>query len=193
MRPCGDCRLCCKVFPVLVLDKPAGVWCHHACAAGCAIHGPRTPEICRQYDCYWREHDVLSESWRPDRIGIVVTEAGNVTAGQHHLPVVLFQEDSVEASRGDAARGLLDHFVSRGFSVMGIHGLGAQIEFDRARWPGISTDDIEAALRYELSQDAENLKRLGAVGNEYRPLSRDEAESACREERAIARNRQGET
>jgi len=93
-----------------------------------------------------------------------------------------FEPDS-EASRGDAAIGLLDHFVSRGFAVMIIHGLDARIEFDRARWLGISADDIEAALRYELSQDAEELKRLGAVGDEYRPLSRDEAEAACREER----------
>ena len=73
----------------------------------------------------------------------------------------------------------------RGLAVMIIRGLEARIEFDRARWPGISADDIEAALRYELSQDAEELKRLGAVGDEYRPLSRDEAEAACRAERKM--------
>jgi hypothetical protein len=189
MRACDDCRLCCKVFPVPVLQKPAGTWCRHTCASGCAIHGPRTPEICRQYDCYWREHDRLSEAWRPDRIGIVVTEAGSVSVGQRLLPVVLMQEDFVAASRGDAGLALLDYFVSRGFAVMVIHGLDARIEFDRARWPGISTDEIEAALCYELSQDADELKRLGAVGDEYRPLTRDEAEAACREERATARNR----
>jgi len=147
----------------------------------------------------------LPEAWCPDRIGIVVTEAGSVTVGYRLLPVVLFQEDcsvgvspafsvggspakgsfrpASEASRSDAVRGLLDHFVSRGVAVMIIHGLDARIEFDRARWPGISADDIEAALRYELSQDAEELKRIGAVGDEYRPLSRDEAEAACRKER----------
>ena len=184
MRPCGDCRLCCKVFPLPVLDKPAGAWCRHTAAAGCAIHGPRTPEVCRQYDCYWREHDALSESWRPDRIGIVVTEAGSVSVGHRLLPVVLFQEDFAEASWGGAARELLDHFVRRGVAVMMIHGLEARIEFDRGRYSGISADQIEAAVRYELSQDAEELKRLGAVGDEYRPLSRDEAEAACREDRA---------
>ncbi len=197
MRSCGDCRLCCKVFPLPLLAKPAGEWCRHVCAVGCAIHGPGKPDVCCQYDCYWREHDALSEAWCPDRIGIVVTEAGSVTVGYRLLPVVLFQEDcsvgvslangsfepASEASLGDAVRGLLDHFVSRGVAVMIIHGLDARIEFDRARWPGISADDIEAALRYELSQDAEELKRLGAVGDEYRPLSRDEAEAACREER----------
>ena len=184
MRPCGACRLCCNVFPVPVLDKPAGAWCRHAVAAGCAIHDRRMPEVCRQYDCFWREHEALSASWRPDRIGIVVTEAGSVSVGLRWLPVVLFQEDWAEASRSGAAREMLDHFVSRGVAVMIIHGLEARIEFDRGRYADISAADIEAALRYELSQDAAELKRLGAVGDDYRPLTRDEAETACREERA---------
>jgi hypothetical protein len=87
------------------------------------------------------------------------------------------------ANRGVAAAELLDHFLRRGFAVMIISDLQARVEFDRGRWPGVSAEDIEAALRYELSQDAEELRQLGAVGDDYRPLSRDEAEAACREER----------
>ena len=204
MRPCGACRLCCKVFPLPVLDKPAGAWCRHAHGEGCAVHGPQMLEICRQYDCYWREHDALPEAWRPNRIGSVVTEAGSVTVGHRWLPVVLLQEDfaedlsqdltanqgsqpalggsetTPEASRPAAPPELVDYFVGRGVAVMVIRGLEARIEFDRVRYPGVTADDIEAALRYELSQDAEELKRLGAVGDDYRPLSRDEAKAACR-------------
>ncbi len=172
MRACGDCRLCCKIFPLPVLEKPAGTWCRHVCARGCAIHGPGKPEVCRQYDCFWREHDALPEAWRPDRIGIVVTESGSVMIGYRLLPVVLLQEDLAanafsEAGQGGAARDLLDHFVSRGFAVMIIRGLEARIEFDRARWPDISPQDIETALRCELSRDAAELKRLGAVEDDY--------------------------
>jgi hypothetical protein len=197
-----------------LLDKPAGTWCRHADAGGCAVHGPRKPDVCRQYDCFWREHETLSVSWRPDRVGVVVTEAGSVSVGHHLLPVVVFQEDSripenfaekplrdrtdggdaspvpgdleatSAANRGVAAGELLDHFLRRGFAVMIVRGLQARIEFDRGRWPGVSAEDIEAALRYELSQDAEELKQLGAVGDDYRPLSRDEAKAACRDERA---------
>ncbi len=166
-----------------MLDKPAGAWCRHAGAVGCAIHGPPVPDVCRQYDCFWREHDALSESWRPDRIGIVATEAGSVTVGHRLLPVVLLQEDFAGASRGGAARELLDHFLRQGVAVMIIHGEDARIEFDQTRYAGISAAEIEAALRYELSQDAEELKRLGAVSDEYRPLGREEAEAACRAER----------
>jgi hypothetical protein len=206
MRSCGDCRLCCKVFPLPLFNKPAGAWCCHAGAKGCAIHGPLLPEVCRRYDCFWREHATLPDSWRPDRIGVVVTEAGSVTIGDHLLQVVILQVDSerivseqtykrsvsslasdlvtrFEAGQGFPDRELIGHLIRQGFAVMMIHGLEAKIEFDRTRWPGISADDIEAALRYELSQDAEELKRLGAVENEYRALSRDEAEAACREDR----------
>ncbi len=170
------------------------------------------PDVCRQYDCFWREHDSLPESWRPDRVGIVVTEGGNVTVGHRLLPVVLFQEDllfqenaaetRLPDGAGDsdfaspssdpqpcsppdrivAAREMLDHFVRRGFAVMIICGLRGRIEFDRGRWPGVSAAEIEAALRYEMSQDADELKQLGAVGDDYRPLTRDEAQAACREE-----------
>ncbi len=122
----------------------------------------------------------MSESWRPDRIGVVVTEAGSVMIGYRHLPVVLFQEDlgreplsdagGADAGAANAGRDLLDHFVWRGFAVMIIRGLEARIEFDRARWPDISPQDIETALRCELSRDAAELKRLGAVGDDYQPL-----------------------
>ena len=189
MRPCGDCRLCCKIFPLPVLDKPAGAWCRHICADGCAVHGPRMLDVCRLYDCYWREHEALSKSWRPDRIGIVVTEAGCVAVGHRLLPVVIFHEDS--ADEGTAARELLDHFLHRSMAVMIVRGSEGRIEFDPARWPGVSAGDIEAALRYELSQDAEELKRLGAVGDEYRPLSRDEAMAACRAERELPNSAPG--
>jgi hypothetical protein len=200
---------------VPVLHKQAGAWCTHIIAQGCAIHGPGMPEICRQYDCVWREDDTLPDAWRPDRIGIVVTSAGNVTVGCDSLPVVLFHldlpeeppcpadnqgvpsepggldvsfpPDSLEAmfsTNPSDAQGMLAHFVSRGAAVMIIRGLEARVEFDRGRWPEFLPEDIEEELRYELSQDAEELKRLGAVGDDYRALSREEAAAACRAERA---------
>jgi hypothetical protein len=172
MRPCGDCRLCCKVFPLPVLNKPAGLWCRHAGAGGCAIHGPGMPEVCRQYDCFWREHEILVEAWRPDRTGIVVTEAGSVAIDSvpnspRRVPVVIFQLNDASAGHGPAAEEMLELFVRKGFAVMIVNGLEARIEFDRARFPNTSAEEIEAALRFEFSQDAEELKRLGAVGDDY--------------------------
>jgi hypothetical protein len=171
------------LFPVPALDKPAGQWCRHSCAGGCAIHGPRQPEICRQYDCYWRDHDELSNAWRPDRIGVVVTESGNVMVEGRYIPVVTMQEDFKDAGRGIEAARMIDRFVQRGFAVMVIHGLVSRLEFDRARYLGVSDEMIEAALRYELSQGADDLRELGAVKESFRKLSFDEALAACRKER----------
>jgi hypothetical protein len=180
MRPCGDCRLCCKLFPVPVLEKPAGEWCRHSCAGGCAIHGLGPPEVCRQYDCYWRDHDELPDGCRPDRIGVVITEAGNVGVGGHNIPVVTFQEDFAGAAKEPEGSQLLARFVRRGFAILVIHALGARTEFDRDRYPGVSAEQIEAALLYEISQDADELRRLGAVDDSYQKMTLDEARAACR-------------
>jgi hypothetical protein len=182
MRPCGDCRVCCKLFPVPRLEKPAGEWCRHSCASGCAIHA-RRPEICRRYDCYWRDHDELPEECRPDRIGVVVTEAGSVMIGHYFLPAATFQEDFAGAAQAAEAARLLEWFVGQGFAVLVIHGLDSRLEFDRARYAGVSAEEIEAALRYELSRDADELQRLGAVDASYRKMSLDEATAACRKDR----------
>ncbi len=108
MRPCGECQLCCKLFPVPVLEKPAGAWCRHSCPGGCAIHD-RRPEICRQYDCYWRDHDDVPDDCRPDRIGVVITELGNVSVDKKEesfsIPIVTFQEDFAGAAEERRRRG----------------------------------------------------------------------------------------
>ena len=49
----------------------------------------------------------------------------------------------------------------------------ARTEFDRARYPGVSAEDIEAALLYEFSQDADELRRLGAVDDSYQRMTFD--------------------
>jgi hypothetical protein len=52
------------------------------------------------------------------------------------------------------------------------------IVYDRGRYTSISDAEIEVAFRYELSQDAEELKDLGAVNDDYRPLTWAEAKAA---------------
>jgi hypothetical protein len=71
-KPCGECSLCCKALPVPQIDKPAGQWCRHFRAGtGCAIHAER-PSSCRQFQCLWSAAEILDESWRPDRCGLVI-------------------------------------------------------------------------------------------------------------------------
>jgi hypothetical protein len=165
------------LFPVPALKKPADVLCEHANASGCALHGQGRPPVCGEYDCYWREHEDMAEEFRPDRIGIVVTEAGTVAVGGKELGVLLWNQTDPEARRSRDAQSLLDGVVAKGMVAMVLCGQDLEIVFDRAQYPAIAARDIEVAFRYEQSQDADELKRLGAVPDDYRSLTWGEAEA----------------
>jgi Fe-S-cluster containining protein len=65
-RSCGTCSLCCKVYPVQELSKPAGHWCIHSVpGSGCANHANR-PHACRQFFCSWRLDPNLGPEWKPE-------------------------------------------------------------------------------------------------------------------------------
>jgi hypothetical protein len=72
-RSCGTCTLCCKVFDVPALEKPAGNWCKHcAPGRGCGIHETR-PQHCRSFHCMWMTQAWLGPEWKPDRAKMVLT------------------------------------------------------------------------------------------------------------------------
>lgn len=72
-RACGACTLCCKVYDVPVLDKPAGTWCRHCRPGrGCGIHETR-PAYCRSFHCLWMTQGWLGPEWKPDRAKMVLT------------------------------------------------------------------------------------------------------------------------
>ena len=163
MRKCGECRQCCNVFPLPAMDKPAGVWCRLLGPGGCTVHDVGLPEVCSRYACYWLEHEDLSEESRPDRVGMVVTESGLVPVGGQRVPVLVINLANPDSDRAPAAKAMLDDFLAAGMAALLLHGADARIVYDRARYPSISPDDIEAALRHERSLDVEELRRLGAV------------------------------
>ncbi|MEQ1919188.1 MAG: hypothetical protein ABL955_08320 [Elusimicrobiota bacterium] len=177
MRQCGECRQCCNVFPLPVLDKPAGVWCRLLGPGGCTVHDNGLPEVCRQYACYWLDHESLPEEFRPDRLGMVVTESGTVKVGGRELPVLVINLVEPDSDRGPAARAMLEEFLAAGMAALLLHGPDMRIVYDRTRYPAIAPDDIEAAFKHERSRDAEELRRLGAVEESFQPLTRAEAEN----------------
>ena len=72
-RTCGSCTLCCKVFKIAELDKPAGRWCTHVRAgAGCSIHDEK-PVSCQVFQCLWLSAPTLSDEWKPERARFVVS------------------------------------------------------------------------------------------------------------------------
>jgi len=65
-RSCGTCTLCCKIFSVPDLGKPAGKWCKHIVQGkGCGIHETR-PQVCRAFFCQWIYNADLGPEWKPE-------------------------------------------------------------------------------------------------------------------------------
>ncbi|MGA2065187.1 MAG: hypothetical protein ABSG86_09465 [Thermoguttaceae bacterium] len=171
MKTCGECRMCCKVFPLPVLGKAENQWCRFLSPSGCAVHGHGQPEVCREYACYWLDHQEVPEGHRPDRIGMVATECGTIRIADEVLPVVVVNQAEPEACRAPGAQALIGEMLAGGFVLFVVYGLDVQILYDRRRWASTSEADIEAAFRYERSRDAGELKRLGAVDEDYCPLT----------------------
>src|SRR6185437_419544 len=72
-RECGSCSLCCKVYAISELEKPAGIWCSHCKPGrGCAIHDA-LPTQCIEFNCLWRTEASIGPDWKPDRSKMVVT------------------------------------------------------------------------------------------------------------------------
>ncbi len=73
-RTCGDCHMCCKVFPIPEADKPHTGWCPHLdLATGCTRYETR-PETCRKFFCAWLHDKGLCAAWRPDKAGFVLSD-----------------------------------------------------------------------------------------------------------------------
>jgi hypothetical protein len=71
-RACGECTLCCLIYALPILDKPARQWCEHCKSGkGCAIYSAR-PGPCRTFQCMWTVAGALDEKWRPDIAGFVI-------------------------------------------------------------------------------------------------------------------------
>ncbi len=176
-RTCGACRLCCKLFPLPVLEKAAGQWCRFVSRQGCSIHNGGRPQVCREYACYWLDHVYLPEWYRPDRLAIVVTDWGHVAVGGELLRVLLFHQSHRLASGRAKAQAMLADVIARDMVAMLVCGQEVEIVYDRVRYPSLSAREIEVALRYEQSQGAEELRRRGVVAADFRPLTRAEAEA----------------
>jgi hypothetical protein len=72
-RACGTCTLCCKVYDVPSLEKPAGIWCRFAePGRGCGIHETR-PQHCRSFHCLWMTQTWLGPEWKPEQAKMVLS------------------------------------------------------------------------------------------------------------------------
>ena len=75
-KSCDGCDLCCRLYDIAELAKPAHAMCVHARPeGGCAIHGAH-PRICQTFECMWLVSDDLDARWRPSVAGFVLRAEG---------------------------------------------------------------------------------------------------------------------
>lgn len=68
-RSCDGCTLCCVVFNIEALSKPAYVSCRHLSCKGCAIHGQKRPDDCETFLCAYR---IGVQERHPKEVGFLV-------------------------------------------------------------------------------------------------------------------------
>ena len=104
---CGECTLCCELFPVKWLSKPANEPCIH-CDNGCAIHETK-PKECSGFDCAFVQGVDVAVKFRPDNCGVIferLTDKIFYGTVNHNKEI---SEDGKTQARG---------FVRQGFSVV---------------------------------------------------------------------------
>jgi hypothetical protein len=104
---CGDCTLCCDLFPVKWLDKPANTKCKH-CDKGCKIHDTK-PAECRDFDCMYIQVENIPISLRPDNCKVIFEKLDDQTIhgtldSKHELT--------------EAAKKQIQSFIQQGYKVI---------------------------------------------------------------------------
>lgn len=63
--------MCCKVYRIDELVKPAGKWCANCeVGSGCRIYEAR-PDQCRAFECIWLTDPDMPVNWKPETAKVV--------------------------------------------------------------------------------------------------------------------------
>ena len=87
-RKCGDCRMCCKLYPVIEVEKYLSHnWCQHCNLGsgekGCKIYDKR-PILCQTYECAWKL-GLLGDEDKPNKLGFLIDWSDK--AAEHKSPI----------------------------------------------------------------------------------------------------------
>ena len=85
-RECGECQLCCKLLPVVSLNKVANQKCEfQKFHKGCTVYRTKKMPIeCHVWSCRWITSQLPDNMARPDRVHFVVdTMPDNIVIQDH--------------------------------------------------------------------------------------------------------------
>lgn len=126
VRPCDGCTVCCTVFGVEEINKPAWDSCPSLNERGCSIYETR-PRHCRGFYCLY-QHGIGTAMDRPDKLGVVFAPTNGKTEFTGQEEVQAYEVVPGAFARGDVVR-LAQTFVDKGMLVIGhVHG-GGKLRF----------------------------------------------------------------
>jgi hypothetical protein len=128
-RHCGDCQLCCRLLPVVPLQKGADEKCgFQKVHKGCTVYAtPQMPPECKLWNCRWLLNDDTGEIARPDKAHYVIDVMPDfITVGElpglgrQHIPVVQIWIDPnyPDIHRDPALRAYLWRRASEGIAAL---------------------------------------------------------------------------
>ena len=111
--------MCCRVYAIPQLDKPAGKWCQHCdIGKGCRVYETR-PKLCVDYECLWLmsqsrddPRQRLAPELRPDRSKVVFSTTTDPT-----IMAAITMPGLSDAWRKGPARQLIGTLVKAGIRV----------------------------------------------------------------------------
>ncbi len=115
---CGGCTLCCKLFDIPDLHKPAYTKCEHCIEnVGCNIYNNR-PRCCRGFNCAWLQNVGAPIELRPDKCKIIFEKISDD---------VFFGTQDADFPMTQMGKNQIIAFNNQGYSVVlsvkGIHQL----------------------------------------------------------------------
>ena len=106
---CGECTLCCTMFPVKWLDKPPLTDCKHCVLnKGCSIQDTKEDE-CRDFDCMYVQVSNVPLELRPDKCGIIF---------EKYSDRIIYGTVNPKAEISDMGKQQVHAFNNQGFSVV---------------------------------------------------------------------------
>lgn len=104
---CGECTLCCDLFPVKWLDKPMNTSCVH-CDIGCKIHETK-PSECSDFNCAYVQMEKANIELRPDNCGVIFEKLSDN---------IFFGTLNPNTTLTEFGKKQVYNFVKQGYSVV---------------------------------------------------------------------------
>lgn len=106
---CGECTLCCDLFPIEEFNKPPDTKCDY-CDKGCLLHGTKKmPLECSNFECAYYQMEKIPIDLRPDKCGIIFEKLDDD---------IFYGTVNHKVKISDKGKAQIDAFLKQGFSVI---------------------------------------------------------------------------